>query len=259
MLQKIIRFFRLAHPVKKGIVLLWAAFFVAGILFSIFFLTENGIEKTFTTFLGEGITLTNALVFWSLFIVRTLFFVPVSVLMIAAPFIFGGFWEGLLMAGIGEIIGAVVGFLFARYYGQEFVDHFMKNSKTLDVLNEKMEKFGGIAVGLLRVTPVTFDIINFGAGISKMKFSRYWWATVISVWPDCMVYVSLGGAISNPINLLYTISTVIILALVIWYLKQHPEYREMFVLDVQEKTSGVKKQLKQLISPKKIKNRKKRF
>ena len=148
-MQYLIKHFHSAHPIKKIIILLWLASFVGGILFSIFYLTQHGIKESFTTFFGSGLNITTISIFLLIFIVRTLFFIPVSILMIASPFIFGGFWIGLLMAGIGEIIGAVVGFIFARYYGQDFFQKAQKKSKTMQIINEKMNDFGALAVGVL--------------------------------------------------------------------------------------------------------------
>jgi len=258
-MQYLIKHFHSAHPIKKIIILLWLASFVGGILFSIFYLTQHGIKESFTTFFGSGLNITTISIFLLIFIVRTLFFIPVSILMIASPFIFGGFWIGLLMAGIGEIIGAVVGFIFARYYGQDFFQKAQKKSKTMQIINEKMNNFGALAVGVLRLTPVTFDIINFGAGVSKMKFSHYFWATFFSVWPDCLTYVAIGAAINNPYSLIYSGITILLLLGLFWYLKQHPKYKEIFIMELKEKFKKMKKRIRLSTSPKKNNRQKKRY
>ena len=258
-MDTIIKHFHSAHPVKKTIILLWFACFVGGILFSIFYLAEHGIKKSFITVFGSGLTVTTVFIYLSIFVIRTLFFIPVSLLMIAAPLIFGGFWIGLLIAGIGEIIGGVVGFLFARYYGQEFFQESAKKSKTMQIINEKMNKFGVLAVGILRLTPVTFDFINFGAGLSQMKFLPYFWVTFFSVWPDCITYVAIGAAIDNPYSLIYNGVIILFLVGLFWYLKQHPKYKEIFVMELQEKFRKIKRKIKSSVSPKKKNQRKKRY
>lgn len=258
-MKNIIKHFHSAHPIKKIIILLWLACFLGGIIFSIFYLASNGIEKSFTDFFGTGVNIQTISVFLSIFVIRTLFFIPVSVLMIASPFIFGGFWIGLLMAGIGEIIGGVVGFLFARYYGQELFQESAKSSETMQIINEKMNNFGALAVGILRLTPVTFDVINFGAGVSKMKFSHYFWVTALSVWPDCLTYVAIGAAIDNPYSLIYTGITILALMGLFWYLKQHPKYKEIFVMELRNKVRRIKNKFKSTLSRKKNNQRKKRY
>lgn len=258
-MKHLIKQFHSAHPIKKIIIFLWLFCFISGILFSIFYLAKNGITETFTLFFGSGLTVLTVSIYFTVFVFRTLFFIPVSLLMIAAPFIFGGFWIGLLMAGIGEIIGGVIGFLFARYYGQEFFQESAKKSQTMQIINEKMNNFGALAVGVLRLTPVTFDIINFGAGISKMKFSHYFWVTVFSVWPDCLTYVAIGAAIENPYSLMYTGVTILLLLALFWYLKQHPTYKEIFVMELKNKVLKIKRSIKSSISYKKKNQRKKRY
>jgi uncharacterized membrane protein YdjX (TVP38/TMEM64 family) len=173
---------------------------------------------------------------------RTIIFIPLSVVLIATPHILGDFWAGVLIAGTGEIISAQIQFWLARIYGRDFVEQSQSN--TIQLINEKITKFGSVSVALLRLLPVPFDLINLGAGMTKMKFSDYFWVTVVSVWPDCIAYAAIGQAANNPFALLYTGGITVFAFLIIWYLKDHPEYREMIVLEVKKKTKSVKNKLK---------------
>jgi len=220
--------FESAHPVKKFFVILWAILFVGGVSFSLFYLANHGFTEVFDNLFGHGITWTTVSVFLLIFVVRTAFYIPVSILMIASPFIFGGFINGVIMSAIGEMIGATIGFLASRYYLQEFFQRYKKRSKILQILNEKMNYFGGIAVMILRISPVSFDIINIGAGLSTMSFLRYIKATLISIWPKVIIFVSIGSAINSPIVTFYTVFSILILVGIIYYLKSHKKYKEIF-------------------------------
>ena len=220
--------FESAHPVKKFFVILWAILFVGGVSFSLFYLANHGFTEVFDNLFGHGITWTTVSVFLLIFVVRTAFYIPVSILMIASPFIFGGFINGVIMSAIGEMIGATIGFLASRYYLQEFFQRYKKRSKILQILNEKMNYFGGIAVMILRISPVSFDIIDIGAGLSTMSFLRYIKATLISIWPKVIIFVSIGSAINSPIVTFYTVFSILILVGIIYYLKSHKKYKEIF-------------------------------
>jgi uncharacterized membrane protein YdjX (TVP38/TMEM64 family) len=234
MLKEIYKEYIKAHPVKKFFIFLWAFLFITGIIFSTFYLVQNGFKESFTALFGSGVSMQTVIVFLSVFVFRTLFFIPVSVLMFTSPFIFEGFWLGVLMSGIGEIIGAIIGFIFARYYVQELFQSLTKENRTLVIISEKLEFYGGMSIAILRLSPLTFDLINFAAGMSKMKFSIYLLSTSLSVWVDCFIYVSLGYSVNSPSSLFYTVTLGIILLIGIYILKKHPHYKNMFVMDTEK-------------------------
>ncbi len=233
--------FESAHPVKKIFIILWALLFIGGLSFSLFYLAHYGFKETFAQVFGHGVTLITVSVFLFLFVVRTAFYIPVSILMIASPFIFGGFINGVIFSAIGEIIGAIIAFIASRYYLQEFFQRYKKRFPLLEILNEKMNYFGGIAVMILRISPVSFDIINIGAGMSSMSFLKYAKATLISIWPKVIIFVSIGSAIHSPIVTFYTIFSIFILVGIIYYLKSHKKYKEIFDLRLKSEIDADKK------------------
>ncbi len=233
--------FESAHPIKKMFIVLWAILFIGGLGFSVFYLANHGFKETFDQFFGHGITVVTVSIFLLIFVVRTAFYIPVSLLMIASPFIFGGFINGVIMSAIGEIIGAIVGFVASRYYLQEFFQRYKKRSPLLEILNEKMNYFGGIAVMILRISPVSFDIINIGAGLSTMSFVKYLKATLLSIWPKVIIFVSIGSAINSPIVTFYTVFSVVVLVGIIYYLKSHKKYKEIFDLRLRKDILNNKK------------------
>ena len=159
-----------------------------------------------------------------------------------APVLFG-LWQGILIAGVGAIISDSTGFWIARYYGKDFVAG--SEVKMLKILNQKVESHGVLSIVLLRIIPIfPGDIINFGAGLSKLKYRYFLWATVLSVWPDCIFYGLLGGSVSDPISLLYTVVFGIFIFFVLWYFKSHPEYGELFIMKLKKKFSRTKKKFR---------------
>ena len=237
-MDKIIANFKKAHPVKQAILSLWAVFFLGGILYSIFFLAEHGFEDSLKNILGAGISFQTVFIFWLLFVLRNVFFIPMALLLVIAPVVFG-FWEGILIAGIGQLLGAVFAFLFSRYYGQEFFE--TKNSKMMQVVNDKLHNYGILSIVLLRMIPIfPYDIINFASGISRISLRSFAAATALSVWPDCLFYGFLGGSLDNPISFLYAVSFGLVIFGFLWYLKTHPKFKDFFVMTVKSRITRVR-------------------
>ncbi len=258
-MDKILQNFQKAHSIKQVVILLWILFFVLGI-FSFFFFSPHQIKEFLLhEIIGSGVSLKTIFVFWLLFAVRSVFFFPMSILLILAPIIFGNLFLGIFFSGIGQIIGAIVGFFFARYYGQEFLE--TKNSKMMEVINHKLENYGILSIILLRIIPIfPYDIINFASGFSRIRFSAFLGATTLSVWPDCFLYGLLGGSFTNPHSLLFAISFGILIFGVLWYLKQHPDFKDFFVMTIKKRFKQAKSSIKNkfMLRSKITKSRKKK-
>ncbi len=233
---------RSSHPVKKLVIIIWLILALLGVSVSYWYLANHSLDEFLGSFIGVGVSWQSVSIVLAAYLLRTIIFIPLSVVLIATPLILGDFWASVLVAGIGEIISASLQFWLARIYGRDFIEE--SNNKTINLINEKITKFGSVSVGLLRLLPIPFDLINLGAGMTKMKFSDYFWVTVVSVWPDCVSYVAIGQSANSPISLLYTGGITLFVFLLLWYLKDHPEYKELVLLEVQQKTSVVKKKIK---------------
>jgi uncharacterized membrane protein YdjX (TVP38/TMEM64 family) len=217
------------HPVKKTILFLWAISFIGGLIFStVYIFFTLGIEKSIhqvkEILFWEEFSLVNILFFLSLFVIRNIFFLPIILLLALGGALFG-VWFGLLLCGIGEIIGATIGFFFARYYGREFFN--TKKILLLRIIDKKVETHGFLSIFVLRLLPIVpFDLINFTAGISHIRFSSYFYATAISIWPDCLFYVLLGSSVKNPKMIFFAGILILFIVVFLWYIKSHPHFRK---------------------------------
>lgn len=256
-LDRIIKNFQKAHPIKQAVILLWIAFFFAGI-FSLFHFSTEELKTFLLGIIGNGVSLESILIFWGLFILRIIVFLPMSLLLVIAPFIFENIWLGIFLSGIGQIIGASAGFFLARYYGQEFIE--TKNSHLMEVVNHKLENYGTLSIILLRIIPVfPYDLINFASGLSRIKFSAFLCATTLSVWPDCLLYGLLGGSLQNPKSLFFAISFGLVIFGFLWYLKGHPDFKDFFVMSIKKQFKKAKSTLKKKLTLKQIKRSKRRY
>jgi uncharacterized membrane protein YdjX (TVP38/TMEM64 family) len=267
-MERIINSFRKAHPVKQTVIILWIIFFLTGI-FSLLYFPTKEVESFLFSIIGTGFSIQTLAIFWGLFVLRVLFFFPMSVLLVLSPIIFGNLWLGILLSGVGQMIGASFGFFLARYYGQEFIE--TKNSHLMEVVNHKLEKHGILSIVLLRIIPVfPYDLINFASGLSRLRYSCFLGATSLSVWPDCILYGSLGGATQDHTVLIFSLCFALAIFGFLWYLKTHPKFKDFFVMSLKKNIKKIaaaerklqKKitnQIKKQLSRRKKSRTKKRF
>jgi len=148
-------------------------------------------------------------------------FVPGMAVTIANAWIFG--WHlGAVYSWIGALLGAVLDFGIARWYGRPAVERLV-NCTSLDKTDAFLERHGVFAVFITRLMPVVpFKLISYGAGLSIMSFWQYTWATAVGQTPAIILYSILGQYITTSLRLLVAITTSLMLlaALVYYYRKE---------------------------------------
>ena len=120
---------------------------------------------------------------------------------------------------IGLMLGATADFFLARYLGRDFISRFFKGR--LEKFDEKSERHGFRLMLYLRMVPfLPFISINFGAGLSKIKFSDFFWGTSIGILPSlCIVTYFASSLISGTAETRHNvmghviISTLLLLAI----------------------------------------------
>lgn len=113
---------------------------------------------------------------------------------------------------IGLMLGAVADFFLARYLGREFISRFFKGR--LDKLDEKAERHGLRLMLYLRMVPVLpFISLNFGAGLSKIKFKDYFAGTAFGILPSiCIVSYFASSLISGTAEARHKVMTHLIIS-----------------------------------------------
>ncbi|WP_261753355.1 TVP38/TMEM64 family protein [Tenuibacillus multivorans] len=125
-----------------------------------------------------------------LYLLRPLVLFPASIFSIVGGLAFGAIM-GSVLALIGATGGAIVAFLISRRFGE---DNF-KHKKVLELMN-KFETKGFYYVLLLRFLPVVnFDLISYGAGLSKVSLKDFVKATVIGIIPGTLIYNLMGASL----------------------------------------------------------------
>ncbi len=154
---------------------------------------RQGIRLTPESFRDFVLSLGIAgpLIYTGVFIVRPLFLIPSIALFIAGGLAFGPIW-GPLYASFGAALGGTLGFWIARHLGHDFVKSKLKFGSTV-LENTTFSTSVVFLLSLFPVMPVT--VINYGAGLSPMRFRNYIVAHVLGLTPRAFAYGFFGSTL----------------------------------------------------------------
>lgn len=131
------------------------------------------------------------IIYISVFIIRPIFLIPSIALFVGGGLAFGPVL-GPLYASAGAAMGGTVGFWVARKLGHDFVKSKLKFGA--DVIDNTKFNFSVVwLLSLIPVMPVT--VINYGAGLSPMKFKNYLVAHVLGITPRAFAYGYFGSTL----------------------------------------------------------------
>ena len=103
-----------------------------------------------------------------------------------------GPWLGTLYAAIGVLTGSVVSFLIARFLGRELIEKIVGGH--INFCGMCSDKLLTQVVLLSRLLPVvSFDLISYGAGLTKMSLRRFSLATFFGMLPLTFFYTYFGS------------------------------------------------------------------
>jgi uncharacterized membrane protein YdjX (TVP38/TMEM64 family) len=135
------------------------------------------------------------LIFIGFYSICVLFFIPASVPTSIGGLIFGE-WVGLFYNIIGAMIGGSLSFFLARYLLRDIAMKLMAlaHFKTLD---DKVEEHGFSIMVYLRLLFVPFTYLSFASGLSKIRFSQFFWGTLTGVIPGLAVVTFFVSAMKQ--------------------------------------------------------------
>ncbi len=118
---------------------------------------------------------------------------PGSILTIAGGAVFGFGW-GAVLNTFGANIGATAAFGMARVLGREGIERIA--GSRLQGLNNATMQHGFIGLFVLRLIPlVPFNALNFGSGLTALRWRDYAIATVLGILPGTLVYTFFADAL----------------------------------------------------------------
>lgn len=139
---------------------------------------------------------------WIVFGGAFLLYVAVSGLSIpggavALSLVYGSFFGWLpavVLVSFASTAGATVSFLTSRYLFRDFVQR--KFASQLVTFNERLEKEGAFYLFSLRlIFAIPFFMLNLVMGLTKMRWTTYWWVSQLGMLPGTMAYIYAGSTV----------------------------------------------------------------
>jgi uncharacterized membrane protein YdjX (TVP38/TMEM64 family) len=88
---------------------------------------------------------------------------------------------------------------------------------------------GFLIILMLRLIPLLpFDVISYGAGLSKVKYKAFIIATCIGIIPGVVIYTNIGDKSSNPFSLDFVVSILLLFAILAFSLYFKKKYNSRF-------------------------------
>lgn len=121
---------------------------------------------------------------------------PAELLALANGMIYGPFW-GTVITWAGAMCGAAIAFGLARSLGRPFVE-LMVSEKRLSTLDNWTALRGGRLILVSRLFPIiAFNLVNYAAGLTRISWWTFTWATAIGILPMTFLMVLMGDNIEN--------------------------------------------------------------
>ncbi len=151
---------------------------------------------------------------------------PAEFLALANGMVYGAFW-GTAITWTGAMLGAYLAFGLARLAGRPFVEA-MVAGKHLSRLDDWTAHQGGGALFLSRFLPViSFNVINYAAGLTNISWITFTWATGLGILPLTTLMVVMGDQFEH---LSWKMSAALfVVGAALWWLvfrKLWPTYRD---------------------------------
>jgi uncharacterized membrane protein YdjX (TVP38/TMEM64 family) len=108
--------------------------------------------------------------------------------------IFGAYW-GFLYVLAGAIMGAAAAFYIGRYLGRDFATSIIGDK--LKRYDEAIERNGFATVLYLRLIYFPFTPMNFGMGLTRVRFWDYFWGTVLGIIAGTFIITFFVGTIKE--------------------------------------------------------------
>jgi uncharacterized membrane protein YdjX (TVP38/TMEM64 family) len=165
---------------KRAIIkaLLFVAFIIGAIYVIRFtevkeFLTQEALSR----FLDRA-GFWAPLIFMLVYAVGICLFVPGTLLTALGAAVFGAYW-GFLYVWVGAMAGASAAFWIGRTLGREFATSLIGDR--LRKYDDAIERNGFATVLYLRLVYFPFTAMNFGMGLTKVRFWDYFFGTGLGI------------------------------------------------------------------------------
>lgn len=121
-------------------------------------------------------------------------FIPGTLLTGLGAAIFGAYW-GFLYVWVGAMIGAAAAFFIGRTLGREFAASLVGDR--LKKYDEAIERNGFATVLYLRLVYFPFTAMNFGMGLTGVRFRDYLFGTGLGIIVGTFIFTFFIGTLKD--------------------------------------------------------------
>ncbi len=134
------------------------------------------------------------LVFIGIYTVGVCIFLPGTLLTALGAAIFGAYW-GFLYVWIGAMLGASAAFLIGRTLGRDFAASLIGDK--LKKYDDAVERNGFATVLYLRLVYFPFTPMNFGMGLTGVRFWDYFFGTGLGILVGTFIFTFFIGTLKD--------------------------------------------------------------
>ncbi len=134
------------------------------------------------------------LAFILIYTVGVCLFIPGTLLTALGAAIFGPYW-GFVYVWVAAMLGASGAFLIGRYLGREFAASLIGDR--LKKYDEAVERNGFATVLYLRLVYFPFTPMNFGMGLTGVRFRDYLWGTGLGILVGTFIFTFFVGTLKE--------------------------------------------------------------
>ncbi|MBW2518666.1 MAG: TVP38/TMEM64 family protein [Deltaproteobacteria bacterium] len=147
--------------------------------------------------LGQYLDMTGfwgPIIFIMIYAVGICLFLPGTLLTALGAAIFGAYW-GFIWVWIGAMIGAGAAFIIGRTLGREFAASLIGDK--LKKYDDAIERNGFATVLYLRLVYFPFTPMNFGMGLTKVRFWDYVAGTGLGIIVGTFIFTFFFGTLKE--------------------------------------------------------------
>lgn len=131
-------------------------------------------------------------VFMAIYAIGVCLFIPGTLLTATGAAIFGAYW-GFVYVWIGAMAGAGAAFWIGRTLGRDFAASLIGDR--LKKYDEAIERHGFATVLYLRLVYFPFTPMNFGMGLTRVRFWDYFFGTGLGIIVGVFIFTFFVGTL----------------------------------------------------------------
>jgi uncharacterized membrane protein YdjX (TVP38/TMEM64 family) len=133
-------------------------------------------------------------VFMLIYAIGVCLFVPGTLLTALGAAVFGAYW-GFVYVWIGAMVGASAAFWIGRTLGREFAASLIGDR--LRKYDDAIERNGFATILYLRLVYFPFTLMNFGMGLTKVRFWDYLFGTALGIIVGTFIFTFFIGTLRD--------------------------------------------------------------